>query len=104
MSKETKILVITEGGRTEPKFFEQLISIDGVNARIFSIEGNIYKLYKKMQEYHFLCDVKDALAELKIEHADKEILKDTFTYTYLVFDCDAHHTDIPDVDKPLETV
>ena len=104
MSKETKILVITEGGHTEPKFFEQLITIYGVNAKIFSIEGNIYRLYKKMQEYHFLCDVKDALAEFDLKYTDKEILKDTFTYTYLVFDCDAHHTDIPDIDKPLETV
>ena len=104
MSKEIKILVITEGGRTEPKFFEQLISVYGVNAKVFPIEGNIYKLYKKMQEYHFLCDVKDALAELPIQNTDKEILKETFTYTYLIFDCDAHHTDIPDKEKPLETI
>jgi len=104
MSKEVKILVIVEGTRTEPKFFEQLASVYGVNARIYSVGTNIYLLYRKMQEYEFQCDVKDALAELNVSKADKDILKETFTYTYLIFDCDAHHTDIPDKEKPLETV
>lgn len=104
MSKEVKILVIVEGTRTEPTFFEQLASVYGVNAKIYSVGTNIYLLYKKMQEYEFQCDVKDALSELTVTKADKELLKETFTYTYLIFDCDAHHTDFLDKDKPLETV
>ena len=93
MSKEVKVLVIVEGTRTEPKFFDQLASVYGVNAKIYSVGTNIYLLYKKMQEYEFQCDVKDALSELTVTKADKELLKETFTYTYLIFDCDAHHTD-----------
>lgn len=101
MSKEIKILVIMEGGKTEPNFFNQLISVYGVQAELFPIEGNIYKLYKKMQEYDFLCDVKDALKELPIKKTDKQILDEIFTYTYLVFDCDVHHTNIPQIEKHL---
>ena len=104
MSKEVKILVIVEGTRTEPKFFDQLASVYGANAKIYSVGTNIYLLYKKMQEYEFQCDVKDALAELTVSKADKELLKETFTYTYLIFDCDAHHTDFLDREKPFETV
>ena len=42
-----------------------------------------------MKKYDFSADIKDILKE---EHKDNvDILDKKFAYTYLVFDCDAHH-------------
>lgn len=45
-----------------------------------------------MKSYGFECDVKDVLPEIGTPVAGKnDILQNKFTYTYLVFDFDAHH-------------
>lgn len=100
-SKTTKALVIVEGERLEPRFFNQYMKVFGMDFEIYVVGGNIYNLYNKIKEYNFSCDIKDVLPETGnvIEGMD-EILKHKFAYTYLVFDFDAHHTE--DSGKKLE--
>ena len=85
------ILIIVEGSKTEPRFFNQLNSLlFKSNFTIYCLETNIYTLYSKLKEREFNADIKMLLAEL---HPDKaNILNQKFAYTYLIFDCDPHHT------------
>ena len=87
---ESKILVIVEGLKTEPVFFKTLSKVFDLNFDIYCLETNIYSLYKKMKEIDFNGDIKDVLSEIHPE--EKEKLSQKFAYTYLIFDCDAHHT------------
>lgn len=103
-NKKLKILLIVEGTKAEPVFFNRLAQVYGLNAEIYPVGTNLYLLYKKMKEYNFESDVKDALKELSISKADKEILSNKFAYTYLIFDCDIHHRDIVKKDVPLEVL
>ena len=48
MNKETNILIIVEGRRAEPKFFEQIKTAFGLKMEIYCLETNIYILYNKM--------------------------------------------------------
>lgn len=91
-NKSVKVLLIVEGESLEPKFFERLTAVYGVNLDVYVVGANIYALYQKMKAYDFECDVKDVLPEIGIRLEEKEeLLKGKFTYTYLVFDFDAHH-------------
>ena len=86
---ESNILIIVEGSKTEPNFFNRLSNVFGLKFDIYCLETNIYSLYKKMKEIDFNGDIKDILSEI---HPDKkEMLSKKFAYTYLIFDCDAHH-------------
>lgn len=87
---EVNILIIVEGSKTEPNFFNRLSDVFGLKFDIYCLETNIYSLYKKMKEIDFNGDIKDILSEI---HPDKkEMLSKKFAYTYLIFDCDAHHS------------
>lgn len=86
---ESNVLIIVEGLKTEPNFFNSLAKVFGLNFEIYCLETNIYSLYKKMKEIDFNGDIKDILSEIHPEK--KEMLSKKFAYTYLVFDCDAHH-------------
>lgn len=87
---EVNILIIVEGSKTEPNFFNRLSDVFGLKFDIYCLETNIYSLYKKMKEIDFNGDIKDVLSEI---HQDKkEMLSKKFAYTYLIFDCDAHHS------------
>ena len=86
---ESNILIIVEGSKTEPNFFNRLSDVFGLKFDIYCLETNIYSLYKKMKEIDFNGDIKDVLAE--IHPNEKEMLSKKFAYTYLIFDCDAHH-------------
>ena len=87
---EVNILIIVEGSKTEPNFFNRLSDVFGLKFDIYCLETNIYSLYKKMKEIDFNGDIKDILSEI---HPDKkEMLSKNFAYTYLIFDCDAHHS------------
>lgn len=87
---ESNILIIVEGSKTEPNFFNRLSNVFGLKFDIYCLETNIYSLYKKMKEINFNGDIKDILSEI---HPDKkEMLSKKFAYTYLIFDCDAHHS------------
>lgn len=87
---ERNILVIVEGRRTEANFFSQLFSVFGEKFDIYCLGTNIYSLYKAMKAIDFNGDIKDVLAEIHPEQ--KETLSKKFAYTYLIFDCDVHHT------------
>lgn len=84
------VLIIVEGKKTEPRFFERLNELFfESNLTIYCLETNIYSLYIKLKEYEFNANITDLLIEV---HPDKvEILKQNFAYTYLIFDCDPHH-------------
>ena len=86
---ESNILVIVEGLKTEPDFFKQIAKSFGLKFDIYCLETNIYSLYKSLKEIDFNGDIKDVLSELHPEQ--KSMLSKKFAYTYLVFDCDAHH-------------
>lgn len=87
---DVNILIIVEGSKTEPNFFNRLSDVFGLKFDIYCLETNIYSLYKKMKEIDFNGDIKDVLSEI---HQDKkEMLSKKFAYTYLIFDCDAHHS------------
>lgn len=86
---ESNILIIVEGLKTEPNFFKRLSDVFGLKFDIYCLETNIYSLYKKMKEIDFNGDIKDVLSE--IHPSKKEMLSKKFAYTYLIFDCDAHH-------------
>ena len=100
MSKN--ILVIVEGAKTEYNFFTSMFSSFGIDYHIVCFRTNIYTLYKKMKDYSFNCNIKDILKEQLGNSIDtKELLKN-FLYTYLVFDCDAHHCDYQDKNLSID--
>lgn len=86
-----RALLIVEGESLEPRFFTQMAQLYGMNMEIVSLRANIYLLYQKLKEYGFDYDVRIALKELLKGNATTDILDQTFAYTYLIFDCDAHH-------------
>lgn len=89
-----KILLIVEGEKTEPVFFQHMMNVYGVDAEIVMIGTNLYALYDRMKEYHFECDVRDVLKEIQKPNLDGALLEQRFTYTYLVYDSDLQHTPI----------
>lgn len=91
---ESNILFIVEGNNTEWNFFKRLSESFSLNYEIYCLGTNIYTLYKKMKEIEFNGNVKDILAEIHPEK--KAILSKRFAFTYLIFDCDAHHPKIGD--------
>ena len=89
---EGNILVIVEGEKTETRFFERLAEVFGLKFNIYCFATNIYTLYKKMKDVDFNANIKDILLEKEKDSKNIEILSKKFAYTYLVFDCDLHHT------------
>lgn len=87
---ESNILIIVEGEKTEPAFFNRLMSEFDQNFEIYCMGTNIYTLYKKMKEIEFNGDLKSILIELHPNQ--RAVLSKKFAYTYLVFDCDVHHS------------
>lgn len=87
---ESNILIIVEGLKTEPAFFNRLAEVFGLNFEIYCLATNIYSLYKSMKKMDFNGDIKDVLSEIHPE--EREMLSKRFAYTYLIFDCDAHHS------------
>ena len=85
-----KALLIVEGERLEPRFFSQLAFLFEMQIEIVPFCANIYQLYKKLEEYGFDYDVKQALYEQNPSDEAKALLSQRYAYTYLIFDCDAH--------------
>lgn len=90
MNNERTILVIVEGEKTEPAFLEGLTNAYALNFSICCVKTNIYYLYNKLKALDFNADIKRVILEDFPEYED--ILSRVFVYTYLFFDCDAHHT------------
>lgn len=104
MNNKPKTLIIVEGGRLEPMFFEQLKNIFDLNLDIYCLKCNIYLLYKKMKEMGFNGNIKDVLLEVHDTEENRKLLSQNFAYTYLIFDFDVHHTEEYQKDIPLETI
>lgn len=85
-----KVLLIVEGNKTEPKIFNKIQELFGLDFEIFCFGTNIYSLYKLMKENDFNVNIKDLLAEVHPEY--KNDLDNQFVYTYLIFDLDPHHS------------
>lgn len=84
-----KALLIVEGAKLEPMVFTRLAELYAMDVEIVPFKANIYQLYKRLEEYGFDYDVKQALIEQNHSDEAKAILSQKYAYTYLVFDCDA---------------
>jgi hypothetical protein len=89
MKSEPKILIIVEGKKTEPAFFQCVGQVFNLDFGIYCLKTNIYSLYKEMKALDFNADIRDVLKEMHPEYS--EVLSDRFAYTYLIFDLDPHH-------------
>lgn len=107
--QKTKILLIVEGAKTEPKLFKHFINLksDISNISIVSVNTNIYSLYKRILKYdeEFFAgaaDTIDVLREILKEDgrlSDAEKIKDKFGEIYLFFDFEYQDKNIPDDEK-----
>lgn len=86
-----RILIVLEGERTEPDFFQSILQKFELHAELCVIGTDLYMLYHKCEEYSFDWDIKDVLKELIRDVETKKKLDQKFAYTYLVFDADLHH-------------
>ena len=57
-----------------------------------------------MKEMGFNSNLKDVLLELHDNQKNRELLSQSFAYTYLIFDFDPHHTEEYEKDIPLKTI
>lgn len=92
-----KILFIVEGDRDE-QHANKIAESMNIKASIFNVKANIYMLYNKLQADTFQLNIADALLELNgVDDQYKEMIRREapFTYTYLFFDLDPHHSDNP---------
>lgn len=91
MREKARALVLVEGGRLEPNFFERIEHVFDMALTIIPLECNIYELYKRLknEEEQYL-NIKDVVKELDIPDEEKAKLTGSFAYTYLVLDCDIH--------------
>lgn len=87
-----KILLIVEGERREADFFHALAEQCGIPVAFYAVGGNISMLYGMMEKEGFTCNVKDLLLERVRDGQDRQILEQNYAETYLIFDCDAQHT------------
>ncbi len=87
--RNPNVLIIVEGSKSEPRFFSRLAEVFSLDLKIYCLKTNIYALYKRMKDIGFNGDIKSILAEMHPEQ--KNLLSLKFAYTYLIFDCDAHH-------------
>ena len=91
--KDLNVLLIVEGEKTERIFFEKLSEMFNLDFNFYCYSDNIYNLYWEMKSYDFNCDIKTLLKDRhKTVSYDDEVFDIDFAYTYLIFDCDLHHT------------
>lgn len=93
MADRPKTLVIVEGKKTEPVLFRRMATVFGMDMDVYAVGGNIYAIYRILKSERFEANVKDVAAELSGSEADRAVLSQDFADTFLVFDCDPHHTD-----------
>lgn len=98
---ESNILFIVEG-KLEKDFFNTISKRYGIKFDIYTLQTNVYSLYKHLKEMDFNANIKDVLAEMHPEQ--KELLQKKFAYTYLVFDSDLHHPKKNDMRMKKEIV
>ncbi len=91
--RRTKALAIVEGVRTDAFLMECLAKACGMDMDVYPVGGNVYAIYQYLKREGFDANVKDVAAELSHDSRDKAVLQNDFADTFLVFDCDPHHTD-----------
>ena len=92
MPKTPKILFLVEGERKERRFFEEIKRRFCLRCEIFTLKTNIFALYSKMEQSDFYLDLTSVLrTEFKFTDEEKELLRQEFTYVYLIFDFDIQH-------------
>lgn len=82
----SRILLIVEGEKTETAFISRLTELYGMKYQIYTVGTNLFALYDKVKHTDFQCDIKDILREFNIPEEQKEMLREDFAYTYLIFD------------------
>lgn len=82
----SRILLIVEGEKTETAFISRLTELYGMKYQIYTVGTNLFALYDKVKRTDFQCDIKDILREFNIPEEQKEMLREDFAYTYLIFD------------------
>lgn len=95
MARRSKALVIVKGVRTDARLMECMAGACGMDMDVYAVGGNVYAIYQYLKREQFDVNVKDVAAELSRDDQDKAVLANDFADTFLVFDCDAHHTDSP---------
>ena len=58
---EVNVLIVVEGKRAEPNFFNQIKRVYNLNFNIYCLETNIYRLYREMKKLDFNGNLKDVL-------------------------------------------
>ncbi|HRR77467.1 MAG TPA: hypothetical protein P5191_11740 [Ruminococcus sp.] len=81
-----KILLIVEGEKTETDFISRLTELYGMKYQIYAVRSNLFALYDKAKRTEFQCDIKDILREFNLPEEQKEVLREDFAFTYLIFD------------------
>ena len=93
MNKNSKILLIVEGARTEKQLLKQLFKVYGINVlekQIYSYTTNIYDLYNRifkdsldeLEDLDFMLTLK----EKGINHEQSELLSQDYSDILLIFD------------------
>ena len=100
-----KILVLSEGKKTEPKLLEKYLeclkgyrpNFDECNLEIVTYNTNIYVLYNKLKEFsidgEIYANTMSILKMMNKEHPDEEltkIIENKYPYIYLIFDYELH--------------
>lgn len=92
MDKESRILVIVEGAKTDFRLMEHLLHIYGIdnNHEVVSYNTNIYTLYQKMfaDGDPSAIDILQLLKEKERDPAKREILEARYSDIILIFDLD----------------
>lgn len=108
VSEPVKMLIVVEGEKREKPFLQQLIKLYEIPAELYVFHANIYNLYLAMEHIGFNGDLRDVLAGLPcMQGQDLDTLRQTnFTYSYLIFDCDAQHTmdEERDKNRPVDEI
>ena len=97
MSNKPKVLIITEGKKTEPKLYRKAFELFPLfnKYEIYSYKANAYDLYGYLQPYWADGSLEDSeflqiLQEHEQNEEKKELLRQDFSDVFLIFDFDPH--------------
>lgn len=97
MSSKTKVLIITEGKKTEPKLYRKAFELFPLfnKYEIYSYKANAYDLYGYLEPYWNdgsleASDFLQILQEHEQNEEKKTILRQDFSDVFLIFDFDPH--------------
>lgn len=90
MRKPCALLIVE--GKTEKKFFVQFANELNVNCKIIPYRTNIHLLYRSLKADDFNVNIKDVLLEKAETDEERCTLQQDFAYTYLIYDCEPHHS------------